>query len=134
MHSLTLLDTVVYTDKNRRIHTTLYTKPTDTGNYLHSRPSHPKHLKENLPYSQALRLKRICSEEIEYHKNCTKMRDNFIERGYSRSLITNQIEKANKKSRNETLTYKTNRTNNRIPLTTTFNPTLPQISTIFKSN
>ena len=131
---ISFLDTVVYIDKNRRIQTTLYKKPTDTSNYLHFRSSHPKHLKENLPYSQALRLKRICSEETEYHKNCTKMRDNFIKRGYNKSLVTQQIEKANAKSRHDTLTYKTYKTNKRIPLTTTFNPTLPEISNILKSN
>ena len=126
---MSFLDTVVYIDKNRRIQTTLYRKPTDTSSYLHFRSSHPKHLKENLPYSQDLRLKRICSEETEYHKDCTKMTDNFIKRGYNKSLVTQQIEKANAKSRHDTLTYKTHKTNKHIPLTTTINPTHPEIST-----
>ena len=85
---------------------------------LHFRSSHPKHLTENLPFLQALRLKHICSEATEYHINRTKMRDNFDKRGYNRGLIPHQIEKASTKSRNDTLTYKTHKTNKRILLTT----------------
>ena len=62
------------------------------------------------------------------------MRDNFINRGYNRSLVLDQIEKANKKSRNDTLAYKTHKTKRHIPLTTMFNPTLSQISNILKYN
>ncbi len=47
LHSLTPL----YTSINRKIQTTLYKKPTDTSNYLHFNSSHPKHLKESLPFS-----------------------------------------------------------------------------------
>ena len=84
-------------------------------------------------FSQALRLKRICSDETEYLQNCNKMQENFIKRGYSKQLITQKIEQANTKSRTDTLTYKTRKSSNRIPLVTTFNPTLPHIGSILKS-
>ena len=131
---IAFLDTVVYIDKERRIQTTLYKKPTDTSNYLHFQSSHPKHLKESITFSQAFRLKRICSEEIEYQNNCSKMMENFMKRGYNKNLITQQIEGANAKSRNETLTYKINKSNDRIPLVITFNPTLPRIGIILKTH
>ena len=41
--------------------TDLYTKSTDSHLYLHYSSFHPKHQKQNLPYSQALQLCRICS-------------------------------------------------------------------------
>ena len=43
-----------------RIITDLYTKPTDTHQYLHRHSCHPGHCKAAIPYSQALRLRRIC--------------------------------------------------------------------------
>ena len=41
--------------------TDLYTKPTDTYQYLHSTSCHPCHCKNGIAYSQALRLHHICS-------------------------------------------------------------------------
>ncbi len=58
------------------------------------------------------------------------MEDNFTKRGCSKQLIEEKIEIANTKSRSETLTYKTKKSNNRIPLVATFNPTLPHIGSI----
>ena len=62
------LDTLIYKDKNNNIQTTLYKKPTDRQNYIHSKSTHPFSLKKSTAYSQALRLKRICSTTGEYEK------------------------------------------------------------------
>ena len=42
----------------------LYTKPTDTHQYLLPSSCHPKHCRRNVPYSLALRIRRICSNPI----------------------------------------------------------------------
>ena len=47
------LDTTVYI-KNRRLHTTIFTKPTDKQNYLHYKSEHPFPLKNNIPFGQIL--------------------------------------------------------------------------------
>ena len=44
------------------ISTDLYCKPTDTHQYLNGKSCHPSHIKKAIPYSQALRLRRICSD------------------------------------------------------------------------
>ena len=44
------------------IETDLYVKPTDSHQNLQSSSCHPFHCKKGIPYSQALRLNRICSE------------------------------------------------------------------------
>ena len=43
------------------IETDLYVKPTDSHQYLLSSSCHPFYCKKGIPYSQALRLNRICS-------------------------------------------------------------------------
>ena len=55
------IDTQVYIE-NRKVETDLHVKPTSWHQYLHTKSCHPKHSKTAIPYSQALRIKRICSE------------------------------------------------------------------------
>ena len=43
------------------IETDLYVKPTDSHQYLLSSSCHPFYCKKGIPYSQTLRLNRICS-------------------------------------------------------------------------
>ena len=56
------LDTRVYL-REGRIETDLHVKPMDTHQFLRMNSCHPQHCKTAIPYSQALRLGRICSEE-----------------------------------------------------------------------
>ena len=51
------------------IKTTLYKKPTDRNQYLLPSSCHPAHVTENIPFSLALRIVRICSEKISGSKN-----------------------------------------------------------------
>ena len=54
------LNVLVYKDINNKLQTTLYKKPTDRRSYLHTNSEHTRSSKENIRYSQALRVKRIC--------------------------------------------------------------------------
>ena len=130
--SIPFLDTRIYIDENRQLQTTLYTKPTDTHNYLHYKSAHPKHLKNSLPYSQALRLRRICTNERELKIHCEKMENNFIRRGYHKRILHEQINKAITTPRAITLQKTSKVKTKRIPLVTTFNSTLPQIGMILR--
>ena len=51
--SIDFLDTTVYI-KNRRLHTTIFTKPIDKQNYFHYKSEHPLPLKNNIPFGQIL--------------------------------------------------------------------------------
>ena len=54
--SVDFLDTTVYI-KNRKLHTTIFTKPTDEQNYLHYHSEHPLPLKNSIPFRQILQTK-----------------------------------------------------------------------------
>ena len=83
--SIDFLDTTVYI-KNRRLHTTIFIKPTDRQNCLHYKAEHPLSFKNNIPFGQILRIKRICSEALEFLRNCTKIISRFTQRGYPESI------------------------------------------------
>ena len=59
--SIEFLDTLVYIDSKKKLQTTLYKKPTDCQIDLHAKSAHPFTLRKSIPYSQALRIKCICS-------------------------------------------------------------------------
>ena len=52
------------------IETDLYVKPTDSHQYLLPSYCHPFYYKKDIPYSQALRLKRISSNNEFFDKRC----------------------------------------------------------------
>ena len=52
--------------KDGSIETDLYTKPTGKRQYLLVSSSHPQHTKRAIPFSLALRLRRICSNPDNY--------------------------------------------------------------------
>ena len=91
-------------------------------------------MKDSLPYSQALRIKRICPKDIEFDKNCTELKTSFSKRGYKNHVIEKQIEKAKAVPRPKALQYKTKQSNDRIPLVTTFHTNLPQLGTILNKH
>ena len=51
---------------NGTLTTDLHVKPTDTHQYLASNSCHPRHCKEAIPFSQALRMRRIYSSEDDF--------------------------------------------------------------------
>ena len=57
---ISFLDLTIYIEQSK-VHTSLYTKPTDRHMYLNYFSEHPMSLKKSIPYSQFLRLKKIHS-------------------------------------------------------------------------
>ena len=53
--------------------TYLYIKPTGTHQYLHATSCHVYHSKTSIPYSQTLRLNRICSTSDFFDKRCNQL-------------------------------------------------------------
>lgn len=131
---INFLDTTAYI-KDKKLLTKLYRKPTDRQLYLHNTSYHPPSNKQSIPFSQAIRIKRICSEISELNIALKKLHSSFISRGYSSNNITQQINKAKETSREATLTYKQKSTTDQpIPFITTYNKTLPNIKEILEKN
>ena len=86
--------------KDGSIETDLDTKPTDKHQYLLVSSCHPQHTKRAIPFSLALRLRRICSDPDNY-----KLRTNeLIDYLANRSWI--EIQRASDILRTDALTNK----------------------------
>ena len=83
--------------------TDLFVKPTDTHQFLDPTSCHPYHCKKGIPYSQALRLSRTCSDNETFDKRCNDSEKWLMERGYNEKMIRKQILSAREHSRNDLL-------------------------------
>ena len=131
--SIDFLDTTVYI-KNRKLHTTIFTKSTDKQNYLHYQSEHPLQLKNSIPFRQILRIKRIWSEAKEFIRNCHKMLSKFIQRGYPVNITQEAYHKSSLWSRKDLLENKKKKPSSRIPLVVTYNRTLPRLGPIINKH
>ena len=71
--------------------TDLFVKPTDTHQFLDPTSCHPYHCKKGIPYSQALRLNRICSDNGTFHRRYNDLEKWLMERSYNEKIIRKQI-------------------------------------------
>ena len=92
------LDVQVIKQGNKLV-TDLFTKPTDTHQLLHRASCHPNHTKKGIPYSQALRIRRICSEEQFFENRMGELKPWLLERGYSDNEVDSQIDRVRDKNR-----------------------------------
>ena len=97
---------------------------------MQAKSEHPRSLKGSI-----LRLKAICSTTTEFDKNCAIIKQKFLDRQYKEEVLDEQIKKADRIERKELFTCKEKNNNkNRIPLSITYNRTLPNISKIVNRN
>ena len=64
----------------------MYSKPTDTHQYLHYGSCHPRHVKKGIPCGQALRMKRICTTKETYNR-IEMLQGNFEKRVLAKVLL-----------------------------------------------
>ena len=74
-------DTTIRKTKDGSLLTDVYQKPTDNPAYLHRNSSHDHKLKDSIPYSQALRLRRICQDDSTLKKRLQQYSQYFVSCG-----------------------------------------------------
>jgi hypothetical protein len=84
-----------------QLSTTLYKKPTDNPSYLHYYSEHPKFMKHSIPYSLAIRCRRLCSDIGDTKNNLQTLKDKFVSMSYPRKIVDDAIDKALQKPRDE---------------------------------
>jgi hypothetical protein len=68
-----------------------YTKETDRKQYVIPSSCHPPHCIKSIPYSQALRIKRICTKDADFKKEMHNLKGYFKNRNYPDKLVKDAI-------------------------------------------
>ena len=110
-------------------------KETDRNQYLLTSSCNPAHVTENIPFSLALRIVRICSLQETREKRFSELKDLLLSRGYEARGIDAAVDRARKIPRLEALKRVVRSKTARRPVfVITYDPRLPSISGIVKKN
>ena len=94
---------------------------------------HPSHVKNSIPLSQFLRLRRLCSDS-DFFEKTEAVCQFFDKRGYSVSVVQAGHHRAQQIDRQSALQTAEKEHTDRIPFTRTFHPhNLPVTSIILKN-
>ena len=78
------MDVSINKEGGSNVYTDMYSKPTNTHQYLDFKSCHPRHVKEAIPYGQALRLRRICSSDNIVDERIKELKRNLSKRGFKK--------------------------------------------------
>ena len=123
------LDTQCQIEEGKMI-VDLYRKPTDRNMYLLTSSCHPSQVCENIPYSLALRIVRICSKPEDRDKRLDELKQLLLNRDYKLNIINSAISKAKNIPRSEALKRVVKPPTNRPIFPVTHHPSLPSIPKI----
>ena len=90
---------------NDQFETDLYCKGTECHQYLHDDSCHPDHMKKSSNYSQGLRIKNLCSDDHKLQKHLENLKNWFCEKGYPGGLIDEQLQRVERKSKEQLLVW-----------------------------
>ena len=141
--SINFLNITVNLTQHGTLTTSLYCKPTDSHNYLLYSSEHPRHLLRGIPYSQFLRVRRICSDITDFRQNALMLASHFIRQGYPMKLVNAALLKAELQNRDTLLaknapsvviTKRTKSETIMFYLVSTHNPSNPLLREIIEGN
>ena len=124
------LDTLVYIDEQNKLQATLFRKSSDRQNFLNAKSEHPYSFKKSIPYSQALRIRRICSTFEDYHSHSRKLIEQIFNKGYTKDVVIQQIRKVDQLNRKQLLHKQRRHDKQCIPLSVTYSRALPNLKNI----
>ena len=81
----------------------LYTKPTDTHQYLLPSSDHPPHVHKHLPYGLGIRLRAIVSDDTRLEHRLSELTAFFTARGYSKPAVEEQLDRVRATPRDRVL-------------------------------
>ena len=120
--SLPFLD-IQLTISDDHLSTSIHYKETDSHSFLDYKSSHPDKTKNAIPYSQLLRLRRLCSNDLDFKCKAKEMCTFFTNNGYPPHVIDSALKGISNIARPDALRVTDkSRNNERIPLTLTYHP------------
>lgn len=106
LERISFLDVMVKKEGSS-VYTEVYQKETDRNTFLQFSSYHSPALKRSLPYSQLLRIKRICNSEDSFESQVNDLCDSFKARGYGDALLDKHLNKVRQVQRSDLLKPRT---------------------------
>ena len=129
-YDIPFLDTLL-TIREGKIKFDLYKKPTDRNQYLLTSSCHPAHCVENIPFSLALRIVRICTDMSTRDIRHQELKIMLIEREYPENMVDTALRKAKAIPRSTALKKVVAHKQSKRPIFATFyDPRLPNLQQI----
>ena len=110
------LDTTICTNSTGKLESDLYIKPTDRTLLLHQTSFHPQSCKDAIIYSQALRYRRIITDNDLLQKRLNDLLITLVHRGYKKETIQTAFNKALQHTQNDLLYKSENNQKNNSPI------------------
>lgn len=117
-----------------KIDSSIYYKSTDSHAYLQYDSYHPKKCKDSIPYSQFLRLRRICSDDDDFEIQAETMSNFFEGRGYPKQVVNSAKLKVMQIPRTDALRSTSASGSAKLPLILTFHSVSLKIANIINRN
>ena len=131
---VTFLDMLIQINETG-LSTSVHYKPTDSHSYLDHRSSHPPNTKNSIPFSQFLRLRRLCSDPVDFVEKAEEMKRFFLRRNYPQTVVDEACKKVRLLPRQKCLQPKVDtETESRPVATLLYHPSVHQIRKILLSN
>ena len=89
--------------QNNYISTSAHVKSTNIHQYVEYSSCHPRACKNDIPYSQAKRYRRIMSDNADFSNALTDLREFFIARNYPEAVINYAFNEVCKLSQSKAL-------------------------------
>ena len=107
--SLEFLDVLISIqndESERRITTSVYSKPANVHQYIMPNSSTPKSSLQGIAKGVARRIRRICSDEADFQDKSKLYQKRLIDRGYNEAFTANEFSEVAKMQRKTALTRK----------------------------
>ena len=137
LQQIDFLDTTIYFNKEGTLESTLFVKKQDICTLLHNNSFHPNSCKKGIIYSQALRYRRIITNNEQLEEKLEILRNNLLRRGYNLSEIKKQFNKIRQYSQSDLLfdnNKQTTQTPKNLPFVIPYDNTTIEIGKILKDN
>ena len=124
---LPFLDVMIRKD-NTHLTTDIYYKLMDSSQYLPSTSSHPRHIKNNIPYNLARRICLIVEDQDIRKHRLHDLKQILLRKQYPAEIIDYSVNKALTQTTEEVRRVRAQASkNNLLFLVTTYNPNNPQV-------
>ena len=84
---LNFLDITIILHQDGRIETDIFYKDTNTHDYLNYYSSHPKHVKDNIPFTLAKKIHVFCSDSVTEKIRLEELRQHLLRCNYDPTII-----------------------------------------------